>query len=296
MLSKNRARPRRRVKLKRLLLLLFLLVVLMVAGIGARNYLIYGKLLPGIAGEAGEGKKPDPDPGEKPGSEEKPDPEEEPEPPGQEEPTPGLAPSPTSPEQLYLVADGDYLMALVTKQTTLGKYAPQDIVPLPDWVCHKYKYHLRQEAADHLLELWEAAREEGVELKVVSAYRSYETQEQLFNDYAAYHGVEVATKFSARPGQSEHQLGTTVDFGGTEVDFKDSFADTPQGQWLEDHAHEFGFVMSYPPGSEGITGYIYEPWHFRYIGVEMAREWKESGEILCEFLWQRSQQHVILMP
>ena len=160
MLSKNRARPRRRVKLKRLLLLLFLLVVLMVAGIGARNYLIYGKLLPGIAGEAGEGKKPDPDPGRsrvrkknqirrksrsrrgrrnRPGKRTR------------------LRPRRNS----CLVADGDYLMALVTKQTTLGKYAPQDIVPLPDWVCHKYKYHLRQEAADHLLELWEAARDEG---------------------------------------------------------------------------------------------------------------------------------------
>ena len=79
------------------------------------------------------------------------------------------------------------------------------------------------------------------------------------------------------------------------LDQYQSFADTPQGKWLAEHAHEFGFVMSYPPGSEEITGYIYEPWHFRYIGVEEAREWKESGEVLCEFLLKYRQQ-LTLMP
>ena len=122
-----------------------------------------------------------------------------------------------------------------------------------------------------------------VELKVVSAYRSYETQEQLFNDYAAYHGVEVATKFSARPGQSEHQLGTTVDFGGRRSILRILLPIHPRGSgWRIMPTIWFCYELS--PGSEGITGYIYEPWHFRYIGVEMAREWKESGRSLRVFM------------
>ena len=267
---------------------MFVLLVFAASCAGTRNYLVYGRLFPGMA--EGE-EEPAPDP-----TIEEPDPippEEEPVPPPPQET--GPVQNPLEPGNLYLVADGDYLMALVTKQTTLGKYAPRDIVALPDEVCQTWKYYLREEAASHLVQLWEAAREEGIEIKVISAYRSYDTQTKLFQDYAAAHGEEAANRFSARPGQSEHQLGTTVDFGGTPSDQYQSFADTPQGKWLAEHAHEFGFVMSYPPGSEEITGYIYEPWHFRYIGVEEAREWKESGEVLCEFLLKYRQQ-LTLMP
>lgn len=280
----NRNKPKTRRKLKRFLRLVLLALVLILACVGARNYLVYGRLFPDTAGEQAGEKEPDPAP-----------PEEEPEPREPEEEETEPVQNPLDPEKIYLVADGDYLMALVTKQTELGKYAPRDIVPLPDEVCHEWKYYLRQEAADHLMQLWEAAREDGIDIKVISAYRSYEVQTKLFEEYAFHHGEEAANRFSARPGQSEHQLGTAVDFGGTSEDKYQSFADTPQGQWLAEHAYKFGFVMSYPPGSEEITGYIYEPWHFRYIGVEAAREWKESGEVLCEFLL-RYRQQLTLMP
>ncbi len=295
MINRNRLKIRR--LLKRTLCLIFLVVVLLAIGTGVRNYLIYGRLFPGLAGGSREEEEPDPTPlDEEPdpvSPEEKPDPGisgEEPNP--SEETVPVI--NPLEPENTYLVADGDYLLALVTKQTTLGKYAPRDIVPLPDKVCQTWKYYLREEAADHLLQLWEAAQGDGIDLKVISAYRSYETQSELFHDYASQHGEEAANRFSARPGQSEHQLGTTVDFGGTSNDQYQSFADTPQGQWLAGHAYEFGFVMSYPPGSEEITGYVYEPWHFRYIGMEAAREWKESGQSLSEFLLRYRQQLTLL--
>ncbi len=284
----NRNRPKTRPRFKRFFFLLVLILLIAVAFSGLRNLIVYGRFFPDAAQGPGGEEKQDPGP---------PLEEPDPTPPEEDPPPPEADPvhNPLDPESMYLVADGDYLMALVTKQTTLGKYAPHDIVPLPDEICHVWKYSLREEAAGHLIELCEAAREEDLEIRVISAYRSYDTQNTLFQEYASAHGEEAANRFSARPGQSEHQLGTTVDFGGTDDDKYASFADTPQGQWLAEHAYKFGFVMSYPPGSEEVTGYIYEPWHFRYIGEEAAREWKESGKVLCEFLLGYRQQ-LTLMP
>ncbi|NLC51446.1 MAG: M15 family metallopeptidase [Firmicutes bacterium] len=203
------------------------------------------------------------------------------------------SPYPPPPGEILKIKDGDYLLALVTKQTTLGDYAPTDLVPIPaEYIKpaqRQWKYYLRQEACENLIRMCEAAREEGVELFVISAYRSYETQERLFRDYAQRNGEEKANTFSARAGQSEHQLGTVVDFGGTSVDKTQAFADTQPGRWLAENAHRFGFAMSYPLDSQRITGYIYEPWHFRYIGEESALAWKESGQVLCVFLEGQEQ-------
>ncbi len=197
----------------------------------------------------------------------------------------------TGPEDdLDVISNGDYLLALVTKETTLKQdYVPADLEPIPSYMKPSYQMQLRQEALEHLKKLWETAEEDGVTLSIRSAYRSYQTQKQLFKDYASRHGEEEANRFSARPGQSEHQLGTAVDFGGTGADFTAEFARTEQGRWLADNAHRYGFVKSYPAGKEDITGYIYEPWHYRYIGVEHAREWNESGLTLKEYLKKQPQ-------
>ena len=192
---------------------------------------------------------------------------------------------------LKVIADGDYYLALVTKETTLkSNYKPTNLEAIPAYMNPSYPMLLRKEALDHLEKLWAAAKKDGIELSVRSAYRSYETQEQIFNDYVSQYGAEEANRFSARPGQSEHQLGTTVDFGGTEVDFKAQFGQTPQGRWLAQNAHYYGFAKSYPQGKEYITGYIYEPWHFRYIGIDHARQWKRSGLTLKEYLEKQSQK------
>ncbi len=189
-----------------------------------------------------------------------------------------------------VVADGDYLLALVTKNTTLrSDYVPPDLVPVPADMNPYYDMSIRQVALEPLERLYRAADRDGVSLSIRSAYRSYRTQERLFKDYAARYGEEEANRFSARPGQSEHQLGTAVDFGGTSVDFKTAFADTEQGLWLADQAYRFGFALSYPRDAEHITGYIFEPWHYRYIGVEAAREWRESGVTLKEYLRDQPQ-------
>lgn len=189
------------------------------------------------------------------------------------------------PQALRVVEDGDCLLALVTKQTTLrSDYVPSDLEPIPEYMFPPRALQLRAEALEQLKALWQAAQADGVILHVLSTYRSYEYQQYLFESYAAQHGEEAANRFSARPGQSEHQLGTAVDFGGTAADWSEEFAQTPQGRWLAEHAHRFGFALSYPEGQEQVTGYIYEPWHYRYIGIENAVEWKESGLVLAEYL------------
>jgi len=129
------------------------------------------------------------------------------------------------------------------------------------------------------------AAAEGINLDDFSGYRSYYAQETLFNRYAASDGEEAANRYSAKAGYSEHQTGFVVDIGG---DNKAAWAETifdntREAKWLAEHAHKYGFIMRYPPGKEAITGYIYESWHFRYIG-EIATKVKESGKTLEEYL------------
>jgi len=125
----------------------------------------------------------------------------------------------------------------------------------------------------------------------VSAFRSYSYQEDLFQRYSDSHGPDEANRFGARPGQSEHQLGTTIDFGGTAFDLTAAFAETDQGLWLANNAHLFGLVMIYPEGGEDVIGYLDEPWYYRYIGVEEALNFKRSGLTLTEYLNRKYDWH-----
>jgi len=184
--------------------------------------------------------------------------------------------------------EGSNLLAVVGKQTTIGKYAPDDLVELPNHLSRKNR-KVRKEVAEALEVMAQAAQAEGVDINVDSGYRSYDTQHGLFYRYAGNDGILAAERYSARPGQSEHQLGTAVDFGGTSKDYTSAFFNTSQGTWLFNNAHKYGFALSYPKDSEEITGYIYEPWHYRYIGVDAALEWKQSGLTLIEFLWTKNQ-------
>lgn len=192
---------------------------------------------------------------------------------------------------LKVIAEGNYYLALVTKETTLkSDYVPSDLQQVPSFMNPYYDMQLREEALNNLKYLFYFTHKYGISLSIRSAYRSYATQKGLFEDYAIRYGKEEANRFSAKPGQSEHQLGTTVDFGGTDVDFTAEFANTDQGRWLAKNAHRFGFAMSYPEGMEDVTGYIFEPWHYRYIGEE-ALEWKRSGMTLKEYLETKPQEY-----
>ncbi len=125
-----------------------------------------------------------------------------------------------------------------------------------------------------------AAAKDGISLKIVSGYRSYSTQDYLYHSYAKEDGVEKADTYSARPGHSEHQTGLAFDIN----DASDRFIGSPAAVWLAEHCHEYGFVVRYPQGKQEITGFKYEPWHVRYLGIPLAGELTASGLCLEEFL------------
>ena len=113
------------------------------------------------------------------------------------------------------------------------------------------------------------ANEEGFTIRAVSTYRSYSYQENLYNNYVAQDGVNNADKYSARAGFSEHQTGLAVDVDNRVSGFNE-FESTKEYEWMRENAHKYGFILRYPKDKEYITGYIYEPWHYRYVGVEIA--------------------------
>ena len=120
----------------------------------------------------------------------------------------------------------------------------------------------------------------GLSLKLVSGFRSYNTQTNLYNNYVKINGQAKADTFSAKPGHSEHQTGLAFDVGST----KGVFAYTNESKWLAKNCHLYGFIIRYPLGKTNITGYIYEPWHIRYLGVDTATKLKQSGLTLEEYL------------
>lgn len=116
----------------------------------------------------------------------------------------------------------------------------------------------------------------GLNIYIASGYRSYSYQETLYNNYSAVSGTEGADTYSARPGYSEHQTGLCFDLNTVD----DSFGNTKEGKWINDNAHIYGFIIRYPKGKESVTGYIYESWHLRYVGKELAKTLYNNGDWL----------------
>jgi D-alanyl-D-alanine carboxypeptidase len=166
----------------------------------------------------------------------------------------------------------DDVSVLVDRSHSLSPdYVPKDLVPLQDYdVPTLGSETLRREAAEHLGRLIERAAADGEELVVASAYRSYEQQRASHARLMSVFGAD-ADGMSAAPGHSQHQLGVP-------------FAQTSAYRWLEHHAWEYGFVLAYPRGEEEQTGYQWEPWHYRYVGVEDATRLEKSDLSLQEFL------------
>ena len=187
------------------------------------------------------------------------------------------------------IVNDDSITVLVNKQNSLSEsYAPSDLVTVsvPTVLENPEVKQMRKVAADALKEMFDKAKESNIYLHARSGYRSYQTQVQLFNNYVSRHGEEAANRYSARPGQSEHQTGLVMDVTSESVNFQltEQFGETKEGIWLRDNAHKFGFIIRYPKDMEHITGYIYEPWHIRYLGVEVATKVYESGLTYEEFL------------
>lgn len=196
----------------------------------------------------------------------------------------------------YLDAQGvitDYTQidSLINKERALpANYAPSDLVDLevPTVLSNPEINQLRHEASAALSALFEEASSEGYTLRARSGYRSYATQNALFQSSVDRNGLEHANKYSARPGHSEHQTGLAIDITASSVNnqLSESFGGTPEGIWVAENAHQFGFIIRYPKGKEDITGYNYEPWHLRYVGVELATEIYLSGLTMEEYFGQ----------
>jgi len=163
---------------------------------------------------------------------------------------------------------------------------PADFAPGLDSTCY-----------NQFCKLSNAAAQEGLNIYLSSGFRSYDYQAQIYNNYVeretinnngdAVKGKQIADTYSARPGHSEHQTGLAIDVN--QID--DSFIGTPEAIWLENHCHEFGFILRYPQGKQDITGYQYESWHIRYVGTDLATQIHNSGLTLEEYFGIDSYYH-----
>jgi len=174
-----------------------------------------------------------------------------------------------------------------------SSYKPTNLVAIT-WlgvITPKGGYLLKREAADALSAMFAAAKVSKISLKILSAYRSYSAQVQVFAKWVAKSGLQQARKYSAVPGHSEHQLGTTVDLGSlTGVAWSNpKFPTSPTALWLESNAYKFGFIRSYPAGTANIALSCYgaEAWHWRYVGKSLAYEIVCSAQVPRIFLWNR---------
>lgn len=195
-------------------------------------------------------------------------------------PTPTPTPTPTFDAGRLSIDDPASLWVVVNKLRPLqpATYAPTDIVRVP--VPYANEPFLRQEAADAVVALFAAAEAEaGLRMQAQSAYRSYDVQVRVYNGIVASRGQDYADVRSAQPGHSEHQTGLAIDISSLPAvcALDPCFGDTDHGRWLAANAHRFGFHLRYQPEMTPITGYSYEPWHFRYVGVELATELHETG-------------------
>ena len=176
-------------------------------------------------------------------------------------------------------ADPANLMVLVNKHNIL----PADYVPELEALGADYgSGALRPEAAQAFRAMAGAAREDGVTLYSVSAYRSYSQQANTYNRYLGQYSRKTVDTFSARPGHSEHQTGLAVDINAASR--KAHFEKTPAFAWLVEHCAEYGFILRYDQGKEAVTGYRFEPWHYRYVGVETAQSCMKQGLSYEEYL------------
>lgn len=163
--------------------------------------------------------------------------------------------------------DLEYLLLVNKKFHLDSDYIPQGLIQIDDKLpTARSGMFIRLSIFDELAMMIENAKSKNVNLRIISSYRSFETQQDVFYRWKNIYGFASASRFSAFPGASQHQLGTTIDFNS----FEQEFDQTPEGEWLYDNSYKYGFVLSYPKDSEDLTGYIYEPWHFRYIGREAA--------------------------
>lgn len=189
-------------------------------------------------------------------------------------------------------------LRVVDKKNRLDEdYIPEDLINLSDYNLHtRYDTMLfSKRALEDFIELSDDARSQGIDIFIASTYRSWQFQNEIFNNMKNYHGEEKASTIVAYPGASQHQLGTGVDFGT----IKPSYAYSEAGKWLKANGWKYGFSLSYPKGMEEKTTYMWEPWHYRYIGREAAiieRKYFQGLQHYFLEFWDRYHNDFVLPP
>jgi D-alanyl-D-alanine carboxypeptidase len=186
-------------------------------------------------------------------------------------------------------AQGEWRITLLDTIYMVGRdYVPKNLVSVGN-ARIEGSGRVRGLMIDDLAQMAKAARQAGAPLRVTSAYRDWSHQKYLYRREVEKFGLELGRDRVARPGHSEHQLGTTIDFtsgGSAKAAWQyTDWGETPAGSWIRKNGWKFGFVMSYPDGYKGVTCYTYEPWHYRYVGREMAADIHATGLTLREYLW-----------
>lgn len=190
------------------------------------------------------------------------------------------------PETKYTITNPSNLLTLVKK----GFYLPEDYEPelvdpeipvAPD--CQNPK--MTKKTSDALTKMYKAAKQEGLELVVNSAYRSYQTQVETMADFVARYNTQYANEYVAQPGASEHQTGLGVDLTSQSVveGKRITFGDTEEYRWVIKNCARFGFIIRFEDGTDGITGIAHEPWHLRYVGEDVAKEIQKNGWTFEEY-------------
>ena len=181
------------------------------------------------------------------------------------------------------------VLILVNKQnkapTVPVTLVKPDVTPTKPSVAENI--YMRPEAARALEALFAGAAEDGITLYATSGFRSYATQKAIFDRKAAERGEQATNRSVAKPGYSEHQTGLAMDIEGETTlgtGLTAAFGESPEGIWVAEHCHEYGFIIRYPEDKTSITGYIYEPWHIRYVGVEAATEITQLGVTFEEYI------------
>ena len=204
-------------------------------------------------------------------------------------PTPSPTPSPTStPEPTVEPTVDTTTLSSIQKITNKDHPIDSGYVPANLTIVNVNSngtQYLRSESASELVKMFAAAHKDGIDLYLVSGYRSYAQQLALYNTYVNTDGKALADSYDAIPGACEHQLGLAVDLSddNRDHDIDNSFESTAAYQWLLKHSYEYGYILRFPPGKESITGIAYNPWSFRYIGIEEAKKVYDSGLTLEEY-------------
>lgn len=177
----------------------------------------------------------------------------------------------------YTIDNPSSIYFVVNKKRSLpSSYIPKNLVTIGN-------QQLRADAANAMNQLIDAARSNGINFHIISGYRSYIYQESVYDAYVKRDGQAKADTYSARPGHSEHQTGLAADLGTGTCDLEICFGDTTGGKWLANNSYKYGFIVRYQKGKENLTGYQHEPWHIRYLGIDLATAVYKSGKTLEQY-------------